>query len=94
MSNLKKSKNVNKSAEGTDMELDGEMSMNTKLISKFITEQGVSPMAKNIKQYEKKIKNWRKVERMECQNSREKTERGALDTPPIKIKIHGSFIND
>ena len=41
---------------------------------------------KKTKQYEKKIKNWRKVERLEYQESQKKMERGAVDAPPIKRK--------
>ena len=45
MSNLKKVQNVNKSAEETDVELDGEMSMDAELIGKFITQQVGDAMA-------------------------------------------------
>ena len=42
------------------MELDGEMSMDTKLIGKFITQQVAVAMAEKKKQYEKKIKKLEK----------------------------------
>ena len=37
MSKLEKGQNMNKSAEETAVKLDGEMSMDTKLIGKFFT---------------------------------------------------------
>ena len=41
-----------------------------------------------------KFKIWRKVERMEFGESKNKTERGAVDAPQIKIKIHNSYNNN
>ena len=38
MSKLEKGQNVNKSAEETVMEIDGEMSMEAELIGKYITQ--------------------------------------------------------
>ena len=74
MSNLKKTQKQDKSPEETAVELYGEMYMDTKLIRKFITQQIAAAMAEKTKQYENKIKNWRKVERMECQESCQKKE--------------------
>ena len=51
-------------------------------------------MAGKTKQYENKIKNWIKVERMECQESWKKTERGEVDAPPRKRKIYDDYNND
>ena len=50
------SHNINKTAEETSTELEKEMSMDVKLIGKFITQQVAVAMAKKTKQYEKKIK--------------------------------------
>ena len=83
---LEKGQNVNKYAEETAVELDGEMSLDAKLIRKFITQQVAAAISKKTKQYEKKIKKRRKVERMECWESRKKTEQGAAHAPPRKIK--------
>ena len=55
MSKLKKGQTVTKTAEETDVELDGEMSMDTELISKFITQQVAVAMSEKSKAYEKKI---------------------------------------
>ena len=55
MSKLEKGQNVNNSAEETAVELDWEVSMDTELIGKFISQQVAVAMAKNTKQYEKKI---------------------------------------
>ena len=41
----------------------------------------------------RKFKNWIKVERMEYQESWQKMEQGAVDTPPIKIKIDDDYNN-
>ena len=57
MSKLEKGQNINKTAEETAVELDREMSMDAKLIGKFITQQVAVAMAEKTKQYEKKIKN-------------------------------------
>ena len=57
MSKLEKVQNVTKTAEETAVELDGEISMDAKLIRKFITHQVAAAMAEKTKQYEKKIKN-------------------------------------
>ena len=74
MSKLKKGQNVNKSAEETPVELDSEMSMNAELIGNLITQQVTSAMAKRKENsMKRKFKNWRKVERMECQESWQKT---------------------
>ena len=56
MSKLEKGQNVNKYAEETAVELDGEMSLDAKLIRKFITQQVAAAIAKKTKQYENKIK--------------------------------------
>ena len=60
MSKLEKDKNVNKSVEETVMELDGEMSMETELIGKYITQKVAAAMYKKIKLYEKKPKKMEK----------------------------------
>ena len=54
ISKLEKGQNVTKTAEEIDVELDGEMSMDAKLIGKFITQQVASVMAEKNKQYEKR----------------------------------------
>ena len=46
MSKLKKGQNMNKSAEETALELDSEISLDTELIKKFITQQVAAAMAK------------------------------------------------
>ena len=56
MSKLEKGQNITNTAEETAVELNGEMSMDTDLISKLITQQVSVAMAENTKQYEKKIK--------------------------------------
>ena len=73
LSRLEKGQTVTKSAEEIAVELDGEMSMGTELIGKYITEQVAAVMAKKTKQYEKKNKNLREVEQMECRQSWQKT---------------------
>ena len=55
ISKLEKGQNVTKSAEETAVELDGEMSMDAKLIRKFITQQVSAAMSKKTKQHEKNI---------------------------------------
>ena len=55
MLKLEKVQNVTKSTEETAVELDSEMSINTKLIGKFITQQIIDTMAGSTKQYEKKL---------------------------------------
>ena len=88
MSKLKKGQNVTKTAEETALELDREMSMDAELTGKFITQQVAAVMADKTKQYEKKIKNWRKVEEIECWESyHQKTVRGVVDAPPRKQKV-------
>ena len=85
MSKLEKGQNITKTAEETAMRLDEKMSMDAKLIVKLITQQVEVEMTKNTKQYEKKIKNWRKAEKTEFWESRpQKTVRGTVDTPPRK----------
>ena len=49
-SNLEKGQNINKYVEETAVELDDEMSMDTKLIGKFITQQVAATIAKKTKQ--------------------------------------------
>ena len=56
MSKLEKRQTITKTAEETAVELDGEMSMDAKLIDKFITQQISVAMAEKSKEYEKKIK--------------------------------------
>ena len=56
MSKFEKGQTITNTAEETAVELDGEMSMETSLIGKFITQQVAVAMAKKTKQYEKKIK--------------------------------------
>ena len=56
MSKLEKGQNITKTAEETSVELNGDMSMGTKLIGKFITQQNAVAMDNKTKQYEKKIK--------------------------------------
>ena len=51
MSKLEKDQNITKTVEETAVELDGEMSMNAKLISKFINQQVAAAIAENTKQY-------------------------------------------
>ena len=46
MSKLKKGQKVNKSAEETTVDLEGEMSMDAKLIGSFITQQVAAAMDK------------------------------------------------
>ena len=60
MSKLKKSQNIIKTAEEKALELDREMSMDTKIIGKFITQKVAVAMAEKTKQYEKKIKKLEK----------------------------------
>ena len=48
------------------MAFDREMSMDAEIISKFITQQVAVAMAKKSREYEKKIKNLRKVEKIMC----------------------------
>ena len=63
MSKLEKVQNITNTVEETAVELDGEMSMDAKLIDKFITQQFAFTMAEKTKQYEKKIKKLEKVGR-------------------------------
>ena len=49
MSRLEKGQTVTKSAEETAVELEGEMSMDAKLIGKYITQQVAAAMADKIK---------------------------------------------
>ena len=63
MSKLEKGQNINKTAEETAVELDREMSMDAKLIGKFITQKVEVAMAENTQQYEKKIKKLEKGRR-------------------------------
>ena len=51
MSKLEKGQNITKTVEETAVELDREMPMNAKLISKFINQQVATAIAKNTKQY-------------------------------------------
>ena len=60
MSKLEKGQNVNKSAEETSVELDGEISMDAKLIGNLITQQVTAAMVEKTKQYENKIKKLEK----------------------------------
>ena len=55
MSNLEKGQNVKNSEEETSVELDSEISMDAKLIGKFITQQIAAAMVKKTRQYERKI---------------------------------------
>ena len=80
MSKLEKGQTITKTTEDTAVEIDGEMSMDAKLIGKFITNQVTVAMTEKSREYEKKIKNLRKAEKTECQESRhKKTVRGAVD---------------
>ena len=45
MSKLEKGQNITKTVEETDVEIDGEISMDADLISKFITQQVAVVMA-------------------------------------------------
>ena len=63
MSKLEIGRTVTKTAEETDVALDGDMSMDAKVIGKFITQQVPVAMAEKSREYEKKIKNLRKVEK-------------------------------
>ena len=58
------------------MKLNREISMEAKLIGKFITQQVAAMMAKKTKQYEKNTKKWRKVEKTEFQESQQKRYEG------------------
>ena len=60
MSKLEKGHTVTKTAEETAVALDGEMSMDAKLIGKFITQQVAVAMAKKSREYEKKMKKLEK----------------------------------
>ena len=87
MSKLEKGQNINKTAEETAVELDGEMSMDAKLIGKFITKQVAFAMAKKTKSTKRISRNLRKAEETECRKSRQqKTIQGAVDAPPRKRK--------
>ena len=55
MSKLEKGQNTTKTAEETAVDLDGERSIDTELIRKFITQQVAVVMAEKTKKYEKKI---------------------------------------
>ena len=55
MLKLGKGQTVTKTAEETAVALDGEMSMDAKLIGKFITQQVAVAMAEKSREYEKKI---------------------------------------
>ena len=76
MSKIEKGQNVNHSAEETAVDLDGKISMKADLIGKFITQQVAAAMSEKTKQYEKTIKNWRKLERMEYRESFKNGTRG------------------
>ena len=86
ISKLEKGKNATKSAEETAVELDGEMSMDSKLIGKLITQQVAAAMAKKTKQYEKKIKTLEKGGKDRVLGESKKKVRGAVDAPPRKTK--------
>ena len=60
MSKLKKGQTVTNTTEETAVALDGEMSMDAKLIGKFITQQVAVAMAEKSREYEKKIKKLEK----------------------------------
>ena len=60
ISKLEKGQNITKTTEETAVELYGEMSMDTELIGKFITQQVAVALAEKAKQYEKKIKKFEK----------------------------------
>ena len=60
MSKLEKGQTVTKTAEKTAVALDGEMSMDAELISKFITQQVAVAMAEKSREYKKKIKKLEK----------------------------------
>ena len=85
MSNLKKVQTYTKNAEEKSVELNREISMNAKLISKFITQKVAVAMSKKSKEYEKKIKRLEKggKDRVSGEAS-QKTVRGAVDTPHRK----------
>ena len=57
MSKIEKGQTITKTAEETSVGLDRKMSMNAKLIGKFITQKVAVAMAKKSKEYENKIKN-------------------------------------
>ena len=54
ISKLKKVQNITKTAEETAVEIYGEMSMDAKLIKKFVIQQVAVAMTEKTKQYEKK----------------------------------------
>ena len=60
MSKLEKGQTITKTAEDTAVELDREMSMDAKLIGKFITQQVEVVMANKSKEYENKIQKLEK----------------------------------
>ena len=60
MLKLEKGQNITKTAEETAVELDGEMYMDAKLISNFITQQAAVAMAERTKHYENNIKKLEK----------------------------------
>ena len=70
------------------MELNGEMSMDAKLMGKFITHQVAVTMAEKTKEYEKKTKKLEKGGRERVSGeSTEKNLQGAVDAPPRKRKF-------
>ena len=56
MSKLEKAQNITKTAEETAVELDGDMSMDSKLIGNFITQKVAVAMVERTRQYKNKIK--------------------------------------
>ena len=87
MSKLKKGQNITKTAEEISVELNGEMSMDAKLIREFITYQAPVAMDEKKKQHEKKTKKLEKGIRDRVSGeSTKKTVEGEVDAPPRKRK--------
>ena len=85
MSKLKNGQTVTKTAEETAVALNGEMSMDAKLIGKFIIQQVAVAMAEKSREYEKKIKKLEKGGKDKgSRESTTKTVRGAVDAPQEK----------
>ena len=69
MSKLEKLQTITKTAEETAVEIDGEMSMDSELIGKFITQKVAVAMSEKSKEYENLKKKLRKAEKTECREN-------------------------
>ena len=74
MSKLEKGQTITKTTEETAVELERDMSMDAKLIGKFITQQVAVAMVEKSREYENKNKNLIKAEKIESQESRHKKD--------------------